>query len=93
MTVTKVGGANMIAHAQCPLCPPFPRVAVFYVTPDQYHLLPILHTRMPFIHWLYFIRQYTGQIISFQMMSPLQEVSMMWTEESEAKRKLTTLGL
>ena len=33
MTVTKVGGANMIAHAQCPLCPPFPRVAVFYVTP------------------------------------------------------------
>ena len=33
MTVTKVGGANMIAHAQWPLCPPFPRVAVFYVTP------------------------------------------------------------
>ena len=35
MTVTKVGGANMIAHAQWPLCPPFPRVAVFYVTPAQ----------------------------------------------------------
>ena len=33
MTVTKVGGANMIAHAQWPQCPPFPRVAVFYVTP------------------------------------------------------------
>ena len=33
MTVTKVGRANMIAHAQWPLCPPFPRVAVFYVTP------------------------------------------------------------
>ena len=33
MTVTKVGGANMIAHAQWTLCPPFPRVAVFYVTP------------------------------------------------------------
>ena len=32
MTVTKFGGANMIAHAQWPLCPPFPRVAVFYVT-------------------------------------------------------------
>ena len=32
MTVTKVGGANMIAHAQWPLCPPFPRVAIFYVT-------------------------------------------------------------
>ena len=36
MAVTKVGGANMIAHAQWPQCPPFPRVAVFYVTPDQY---------------------------------------------------------
>ena len=35
MTVTKVGGANMIAHAQWPLCPPFPRVAVFYVTGVQ----------------------------------------------------------
>ena len=33
MTVTKVGGANMIAQAQWPLCPLFPRVAVFYVTP------------------------------------------------------------
>ena len=33
MTVTKVGGANMIAHAQWPQCPSFPRVAVFYVTP------------------------------------------------------------
>ena len=33
MTVTKVGGANMIAHAQWPQCPPFPRVSVFYVTP------------------------------------------------------------
>ena len=33
MTVTKVGGANMIAHAQWPQCPHFPRVAVFYVTP------------------------------------------------------------
>ena len=32
MTVTKVGGANMIAHAQWPQCPHFPRVAVFYVT-------------------------------------------------------------
>ena len=32
MAVSKVGGANMIAHAQWPLCPPFPRVAVFYVT-------------------------------------------------------------
>ena len=35
MAVTKVGGANMIAHAQWPQCPPFPRVAVFYVTPAQ----------------------------------------------------------
>ena len=35
MTVTKVGGANMIAHAQWPQCPPFPRVAVFYVTPAK----------------------------------------------------------
>ena len=33
MTVTKVGGANMIAHAQWPQCPPFPCVTVFYVTP------------------------------------------------------------
>ena len=33
MTVTKVGGANVIAHAQWPQCPPFPRVAAFYVTP------------------------------------------------------------
>ena len=33
MIVTKVGGANMIEHAQWPLCPPFPRVAVFNVTP------------------------------------------------------------
>ena len=35
MIVTKVGGANMIAHAQWSRCPSFPRVAVFYVTPDQ----------------------------------------------------------
>ena len=35
MIVTKEGGANMIAHAQWPLCPPFPRFAVFYVTPDK----------------------------------------------------------
>ena len=33
MTVTKVGGANMIAFGQWPQCPPLPRVAVFYVTP------------------------------------------------------------
>ena len=33
MTVTKVGGANMTAHAQWPQCPPFPRIAIFYVTP------------------------------------------------------------
>ena len=33
MTVTKVGGASMTAHAQWPQCPPFPRFAVFYVTP------------------------------------------------------------
>ena len=38
MTVTKVGGASMIAHAQWPLCPPFPRVAVFYVTPSYFSL-------------------------------------------------------
>ena len=31
MIVTKVGGANMIAHAQWPQYPSFPRVAVFYV--------------------------------------------------------------
>ena len=37
MTVTKVGGANMIPHAQWPQCPPFPRVAVFYVTPAPYN--------------------------------------------------------
>ena len=35
MTVTKVGGANTIAHAQWPQCPSFPRVAVFYVTPEN----------------------------------------------------------
>ena len=35
MTVTKVGGANMTAHAQWPQYPPFPRIAVFYVTPAQ----------------------------------------------------------
>ena len=39
MTVTKVGGANMIAHAQWPLCPHFPRVAVFYVTAEQSKML------------------------------------------------------
>ena len=37
MTVTKVGGANMIAHAQWPQSPPFPRVAVFYVTAAPGH--------------------------------------------------------
>ena len=35
MAVTEVGVANMIAHAQWPLCAPFPRVAVFYVTPAK----------------------------------------------------------
>ena len=42
MTVTKVGGANMIAHAQWPQCPPFPRFAIFYVTPD-----PLKITKLP----------------------------------------------
>ena len=30
---TKLGGANMIAHVQWPLCLPFPHVHLFYVTP------------------------------------------------------------
>ena len=48
MTVTKVGGMNMIAHAQWPLCPPFPRVAVFYVTtvPDVIYFTSLV-TRKP----------------------------------------------
>ena len=29
MIVTKLGGANMIAHAQWPPCLPFPRVPLF----------------------------------------------------------------
>ena len=29
---TKLGGANMIAHAQWPQCLPFPQVHLFYVT-------------------------------------------------------------
>ena len=54
-------------------------------------------TRMPFIPWLSFIYQYTGQIISFQMMSPLRNFDDMDGRERGQKktddlRAMTTLG-
>ena len=54
-------------------------------------------TRMPFIHWLYFIYQYTGQIISFQMMPPLRSFDDVDGRERDQKktddlRAMTTLG-
>ena len=47
MAVSKVGGANMIAHAQWPLCPPFPRVAVFNVTPAIREIQPNRRKHVP----------------------------------------------
>ena len=50
MTVTKVGGVNMSAHAQWQQCPPFPRVAVFYVTPElggRHLRIKSLHSDVP----------------------------------------------
>ena len=54
-------------------------------------------TRMPFIPWLYFIYQYTGQIISFQMMPPLRSFDDVDGREQGQKktddlRAMTTLG-
>ena len=54
-------------------------------------------TRMPFIQWLYFIYQYTGQIISFQMMFPLRSFDDVDRRERDQKktddlRTMTTLG-
>ena len=52
---------------------------------------------MPFKHWLYFIYQYTGQIISFQMMPPLRSFDDVDGRERGQKktddlRAMTTLG-
>ena len=54
-------------------------------------------TRIPLIPWLYFIYQYTGQIISFQMMPPLRSFDDMDAKERGQKktddlRAMTTLG-
>ena len=54
-------------------------------------------TRTPFIRWLYFIYQYTGQIISFQMMPPLRSFDDVDGKERGQKktddlRAMTTLG-
>ena len=53
MTVTKVGGANMIAHAQWPQCPPFPRVTVFYVTPEASSIMRVFAERSLIGTYLY----------------------------------------
>ena len=52
---------------------------------------------MPFIHWLSLIYQYTGQIISFQMMPPLRNFDDVDGRERGQKktddlRAMTTLG-
>ena len=52
---------------------------------------------MPFIHGLYFIHQYTGQIISFQMMPLLRSFDDVDGRERGQKktddlRAMTTLG-
>ena len=54
-------------------------------------------TRPPFIRWLYFIYHSTGQIISFQMMSPLRSFDNVDGKERGQKktddlRAMTTLG-
>ena len=54
-------------------------------------------TRTPFIRWLYFIYQCTGQIISFQMMPPLRSFDDVDGKERGQKktddlRAMTTLG-
>ena len=53
-------------------------------------------TRTPFIRWLYFIYQCTGQIISFQMMPPLRSFDDVDGKERRQKktddlRAMTTL--
>ena len=55
-------------------------------------------TRTPFIRRLYFIYQYTGQIISLQMMPPLRSFDDVEGKERGQKktddlRAMTTLGL
>ena len=54
-------------------------------------------TRVPFIPWLYFIYQYTGQIISFQMITPLRSFDDVDGKERGQKktddlRAMTALG-
>ena len=54
-------------------------------------------TRTPFIQWLYFIYQCTGQIISFQMMPPLRSFDDVDGKERGQKktddlRAMTILG-
>ena len=54
-------------------------------------------TRIPFIPWLYFIYQCTGQIIPFQMMPPLRSFDDVDEKERGQKktadlRAMTTLG-
>ena len=54
-------------------------------------------TRTPFIGRLYFIYQSTGQIISFQMMSPIRSFDVVDGKERGQKktddlRAMTTLG-
>ena len=54
-------------------------------------------TRIPFIPWLYFVYQCTGQIIPFQMMPPLKSFDDVDEKERGQKktddlRAMTTLG-
>ena len=60
-------------------------------------LISMPTTRTPFIRRLYFIYQYTGQIISFQMMPPLRSFDDVDGKERGQKktddlRAMTTLG-
>ena len=52
---------------------------------------------MPFLNWLYFLYQYTGQLIFFQMMPPLRSFDDVDGRERDQKktddlRAMTTLG-
>ena len=59
--------------------------------------IPTPTTRTPFIQWLHFIYQCTGQITSFQMMPPLRSFDDVDGKERGQKktddlRAMTTLG-
>ena len=77
MTVTKVGGANMIAHAQWPLCPPFPRVAVFYFTPESIrpYNVSCITTNTPFLEQCIYLESACLDVAEYKFHNFMMQMS------------------